>query len=378
MYTPTHFKFVEPVTDGNTSIDFSVLDFDRPAIFLAGPCPRINYEDDWRWEALEYLDSIEFDGIVVSPTNRHYAEMTDVENAHRNQTHWERIAMYRASAIVFWVPRSKEHPGLNTNVEFGEWYKKKGIFFGYPENAEHMQYLKDKFEEQCGFPAHYLRMLLHNTVACLKNEWSNNGMYFTSDTHFGQQRTLELSRRPFVDVEEMDLNIISNWNKTVGPNATVVHAGDFARTDCSPEEYKKFLTMLLNVLNFGKLEWVLGNYDRKVVADIESVVTWFNATHDKKRVELHHKKFNLTIMDNQGVANKFVVVHEPTNDGESDMTNLVAEDEIMLFGHVHGRSFTKHRGFDLSTDFHRFTPLTTEQVLWYTNSIQYMDENVFD
>ena len=35
-------------------------------------------------------------------------------------------------------------------------------------------------------------------------------LYFTSDTHFGSERTLELSRRPFNSVFEMDETIIKN------------------------------------------------------------------------------------------------------------------------------------------------------------------------
>lgn len=376
MYLPTNFKFVEPVSDGKDKIDFSVLDFDRPAIFLAGPCPRTDYGTDWRWEALKYLDSVHFDGIVVSPTNRHYAEMIDQENAHRNQTHWERIAMYRASAIVFWVPRSKDYPGLNTNVEFGEWYKKPGVFLGYPETADHMEYLKDKFTEQGKFPIHDLGQLLDYTLSRLNKDFDN--IYFTSDTHFGQQRTLELSRRPFVDLEEMDLNIISNWNKTINRDAIVVHAGDFARTDCTSDEYKRYLSMLLNVLNFKKLDWILGNYDRKVVADVESVVRWFNTTHDTKKVELHHKCYHCTLVDNDAKVHNFVVVHEPTTDGETDMTTLINNGETMLYGHVHSLSFLKRRGFSLCVDYHRFNPISASEVIWYANSIQCMDENVFD
>ena len=50
--------------------------------------------------------------------------------------------------------------------------------------------------------------------------------YFTSDTHFGSPRTLELSKRPFNSVREMDRTIISNWNNTVGEEDIVYHLGD--------------------------------------------------------------------------------------------------------------------------------------------------------
>mgnify|MGYP001387686297 CR=1 FL=1 len=51
-------------------------------------------------------------------------------------------------------------------------------------------------------------------------------VWFTSDTHFGQQRTLELSRRPFKDVAEMDNTMVKNWNNLVSPKDTVYHLGD--------------------------------------------------------------------------------------------------------------------------------------------------------
>ena len=52
-------------------------------------------------------------------------------------------------------------------------------------------------------------------------------IWFTSDTHFSSERTLELSKRPFKSVEEMDKILIENWNSVVGQNDTVYHIGDF-------------------------------------------------------------------------------------------------------------------------------------------------------
>lgn len=377
MYKPTHFIFVEPVADGNDSIDFSVLDYDSPAIFLAGPCPRTDYETDWRLSALQILDEIGFNGTVVSPTSRHYAEMADQADAHRRQTGWERIAMYRASAIVFWVPRSKEHPGLNTNVEFGEWYKKPGIFLGYPETAEHMAYLADKFAEQGKTPVHDLRHLLQSAVDHI---YSNSSVtFFTSDTHFGQQRTLEMSRRPFVDVDEMDLNLVSNWNKTVGTRSTVVHAGDFADTTVDEQTYRARLETLLNLLNFGHLHWILGNYDRKVSALVQNVVTWFNTTHDDKKVTIHHQSYRMSLVDDEGKSHDYLVVHEPTLDETGHHSaDEMKPGEVMLYGHIHGLCFIKRRGLNLSVDCHGFTPVLDRTIIWYSNAINSLDSNVFE
>lgn len=51
-------------------------------------------------------------------------------------------------------------------------------------------------------------------------------LWFTADTHFSQQRTLELSKRPFDSVAQMDKQIIDNWNSVVSAEDTVYHLGD--------------------------------------------------------------------------------------------------------------------------------------------------------
>ena len=40
-------------------------------------------------------------------------------------------------------------------------------------------------------------------------------IYLTSDEHYGSKRTLELSKRPFKDPDQMDEVIISNFNSLV-------------------------------------------------------------------------------------------------------------------------------------------------------------------
>ena len=52
-------------------------------------------------------------------------------------------------------------------------------------------------------------------------------IFFSADTHFGSQRTLELSKRPFKNVETMNEEIVRLWNEIIGPNDKVYHLGDF-------------------------------------------------------------------------------------------------------------------------------------------------------
>ena len=74
-------------------------------------------------------------------------------------------------------------------------------------------------------------------------------IWFTADTHFGSQRTLELSKRPFETVTEMDSAIIHNWNSVVSGKDTVYHLGDTG----NPK--------MFHFLNYGRLFLLPGNYD---------------------------------------------------------------------------------------------------------------------
>lgn len=354
------FRLVTPLT--NKSTELTKLVGLKNSIFLAGPCPRTNFSDDWRFEAFEILNDLGFTGTVITPTNENYSRMTSEfglskMDALKAQTNWERIAMHLATAIVFWIPRSEKNPARTTNIELGEWYKKPGTWFGWPEGAIHNEYISLKLAEQSRVYFDDLRTLLNVVVDSIQRR--TPVQWFTSDTHFSQQRTLELSRRPFVDVKEMDLTIISNWNKNVKPRDIVYHAGDFI----DPDKISK-LKSLLDNLNFGKLHWTLGNYDRKVVTEINNIVKNYD------RPIFIYDINNLCRVATKN--NKFVIVHEPT-----DNSYQIQPDEIVLFGHIHGRSFAKRNGFDLAADYHRYTPINEEQVDWFANAMKYWDENVF-
>src|SRR4051812_43005796 len=78
--------------------------------------------------------------------------------------------------------------------------------------------------------------------------------FFTSDTHFGDHRVLNLYPRPFANVAEMDAELAHRWNAVVGEADEVWHLGDFARTAARARE-------LLSRLN-GIKHLICGNNDR--------------------------------------------------------------------------------------------------------------------
>lgn len=82
--------------------------------------------------------------------------------------------------------------------------------------------------------------------------------FFTADTHFNHANILEYTNRPFLNVEEMDLEMIYRWNSVVRKNDLVFHLGDFAFATTLEIE------RLLSKLN-GNFQFVPGNHDRQLL-----------------------------------------------------------------------------------------------------------------
>ena len=167
--------------------------------------------------------------------------------------------------------------------------------------------------------------------------------FFTSDTHFGHQRTLEFSRRPFVDVESMDADLIANWNAIVQPGDTVYHLGDFGAQECLDYVGK---------LN-GKIIFLSGNYETPEMIQVLA-----------RSCEIIQPN---TIIEVEG--HRFQLVHEPDE---------ATAGEFFLFGHVHQLQMVKRNGLNVGTDCHFFRPIPLDVVLFYQNAIQkHYDDNVF-
>jgi calcineurin-like phosphoesterase family protein len=74
-------------------------------------------------------------------------------------------------------------------------------------------------------------------------------IYLTADTHLGHANIIKYCNRPFVDVNDMDNNIIMKWNNAVTHDDTVFVLGDFA--------FNKGYKSVLN----GNVILLRGNHD---------------------------------------------------------------------------------------------------------------------
>ena len=310
----------------------------RDGVFLAGPSTRGDTPIGWREEFIHQFKMRNCDCTILNPENPGYGEFT--EEKYRKQTEWEIRAMHMATRIIFWIPRTKEHPALTTNIEFGEWFSNKATYVGYPICSEHNRYIKMKCEQAGKTPYHGISRLCGEVYTDL-NEKPRT--YFTSDTHFGSDRTFELSRRPFFNTKDMDMKIMSNRNKTVRNCDTVYHLGDFGDWG------------MFKDLNCAKLVLVEGNYERK--GD--------RPPKGDKRIEVHEKPMKVKM--ESGV---YTLVHEPEGD--------YGENDFYLYGHIHQLQTVKRNGFNVGVDCNGYAPVDVETIGFRRNAVeQHYDNNVF-
>jgi len=171
-------------------------------------------------------------------------------------------------------------------------------------------------------------------------------IYFTSDTHFGDDR-LQLFYRDlfFKDVDEMNNYIIDSWNNVVGADDTVFHLGDAVVSEKN-EDFE-----LLNRLAGYKV-LITGNYDEKITFRLAN---YFDEIAEHKTIRIKGIDFYLN--------------HYP----------LKAKENIFnLVGHIHSLWKVQKNMINVSTDCWGFKPISIDTILFCYNSIKnYYDQNVF-
>jgi calcineurin-like phosphoesterase family protein len=314
------------------------------SIFLAGPTHRI--EDDkkppksWRKDIIEKLEKGGFEGNILCPEWRD--DKKPKGWSYTKQVDWEKKYLKRSNAIVFWIPRDmKVLPALTTNIEFGEYLNSGKIFVGAPKEAEKNKYLQERCEK-LNIKWHYSLKDMVSGI-CEKFNKETSDIYFTSDTHFGSERTLSFSKRPFLDVDIMDNNLISEWNSSVTNKDIVFHLGDFG----NPEIVKYLSGSIIYIIS--------GNHDSEQVKKDLLKDTRVKVI-DNYVMKLRDKKIGL--------------VHEPLQ--------KLDDVDFYLFGHVHSLSKIKRNGLNVGVDCHHFKPIGLETVEFYMNAVEnFYDENVF-
>lgn len=179
--------------------------------------------------------------------------------------------------------------------------------------------------------------------------YKDTRLYFTSDTHFGHSKIIEMCNRPFTTVEEMNETMIKNWNDKVSPNDIVFHLGDFIYGGSAV--WKDTLERL----NGHKI-LILGNHDMKNFREgyrqyFDEVLMQAEIIVEDRSVYLNHYPFLC-------------------------YGGVYREDEMkvwQLFGHVHsGPDYENKDGwrlqylfptqYDVGVDNNNFTPVSWDEV----------------
>lgn len=172
-------------------------------------------------------------------------------------------------------------------------------------------------------------------------------LFFTSDTHFWHSNIIKYCNRPFMDVEEMNEEIIKRWNNKIEKDDLVFHLGDFAF--CGPSQYKT----LLERLN-GKITLVLGNHDWRNIK--EGYMSKFNGIYQQLRIKVDDQRIYLN--------------HFPFLCYEGSYRGV-----WQLFGHVHSGPYNNGGGlddprlkmllpgqYDVGVDNNNFTPISYKEL----------------
>jgi calcineurin-like phosphoesterase family protein len=157
-------------------------------------------------------------------------------------------------------------------------------------------------------------------------------IFFTADTHFGDHRTINIQKRPFDSVAEMDSVLIERWNGTVAPDDIVWHLGDVARR---PADVPTLLARLNGIKHLLR-----GNNDPAETAAAQgwaSVGDYAEIEVDGRRLVLCHYPFRSWNGQHKGALN--------------------------LHGHSHGRLKPMPRQYDVGVDPHHFAPVRLGQLI---------------
>lgn len=326
-------------------------------VFCAGP---IQGGPDWQNNMPE-VESV----VWLSPRRTSYP-VPDFN--YNEQVQWETDALRSSNIVLFWIPEPIENiPGRayaqTTRFELGENLARgKRIILGAYKDFPGRKYLEFKTQKYENVIGSKVCSSLEECLELLENYINSQvpTTNFTSDTHFSSDRTLELSKRPFLNTEEMDWTMIERWCNSVNPGDTVWHLGDFGES--WPLKYLS-----------GNINIIPGNYEREGKYKIESKF-FENAEKDNNVLDIDNisnSDVYIVNIDN----NIFNLVHEPC----SGIELFKETGNYCLFGHIHGRQKIKEFGIDVGVDCNNFAPISIKDILFYINAIEngYYDEEVF-
>jgi len=178
-----------------------------------------------------------------------------------------------------------------------------------------------------------------------------DNVFFTSDTHFGHTKMLEIRTR-FKTLDEMNETMIENWNSVIGAHDRVYHLGDFGF--CSGSEIERIRRQLN-----GNIFLILGNHD-KLNGKQKGLFGWVKDYHyfevNEQKIALFHYACRTWRSSHRG--------------------------SWSLYGHSHGNLADDPNALslDVGVDCWNFFPVSFEQITerMKTKTFKPVDHHVAD
>lgn len=123
--------------------------------------------------------------------------------------------------------------------------------------------------------------------------------WFVSDIHFHHEKLCKSCEerlecfRKYSTADEMDADIIKQWNTSVRQDDTVIFAGDFLLNTKIPECREEFYR-LKNQLN-GNIYFIKGNHDQTIKKELKNEIIFYNyaiLTFSGKKYFVQHKDYD--------------------------------------------------------------------------------------
>lgn len=169
-------------------------------------------------------------------------------------------------------------------------------------------------------------------------------IWFTADTHFGHRNIVEYSRRPWPDVDAMNLGLVERWNARVQPRDEVWHLGDVSLRRTAALAWVPKLN--------GRIHLVLGNHD-----DMGSgVVDLFASVQQVKYLRAEGHRFYLSHYAHRTWPNSL-------------------HGSFHLYGHSHGDLPGLGRSMDVGVDCNGYAPISIAEVVTKLSALPATDHH---
>ncbi len=186
--------------------------------------------------------------------------------------------------------------------------------------------------------------------------------WFTSDTHFGHARIIELCNRPFKDVNHMNEIMIERWNNVVMPDDVVYHMGDVALG-----KIDESLPLVGRLSGYKIL--VPGNHDRIFSGESEKKRERFLPEYSKVFDLIMPETFSKWVNDLHVAMSHFPYRGDSQENDRHVDKRPVDHGLPLIHGHIHEKRRIEGRMFNVGVDVNDFRPVHEDTIREWIDSL---------